>query len=179
MHTTERKPKAVELFSSDHQTVLGKLEKMDTIFFQLEDDPTSLGETDSAFLREMVSIFDTELVVHFQREEKILFPVMERYVPREMGPIAIMLEEHVRIFEAIDKFRKDVNGLTSSGGPSEEAISDMLYNARSLIETLRSHIDKEENVLLPMAESHLTQPEWAAVWRDMEKMTLDTIKEQP
>ena len=179
MHTAERKPEAVELFSSDHQTVLGKLEMMDKIFFQLEDDPASLREADLDFLREIIGIFDTELVVHFQREEKVLFPVMERYVPRDMGPIAIMLEEHVKIFEAIDKFKEDVNGLISAGGPSEEAIEDMLYNARSLIETLRSHIDKEENLLLPMAESHLTQPEWAAVWTDMEKLTLDTIKDRP
>jgi hemerythrin-like domain-containing protein len=175
MHVSASRPGAVELLMSDHQTVLGKLDKLDQIFFKLEDDPASLEEADRAFFHEMISIFDTEIVVHFEREEKALFPVMERYTPRDMGPIAIMLEEHPKIFGAIDKFKEDVDALTDMEEPEEEFIEDMIYNVRSLIEMLRSHIDKEDNMLLPMAESHLNAAEWNTVFADMEKITPETI----
>jgi len=175
MHASANRPRAVELLMSDHQTVLGKLDKLDQIFFKLEDGPASLEEADRAFFREMIIIFDTEIVVHFEREEKALFPVMERYTPRDMGPIAIMLEEHPKIFGGIDKFKEDVDALADSRPPSEELLEDMTFNIRSLIELLRGHIDKEDNMLLPMAESHLNTAEWDAIFEDLEKITPETI----
>ena len=170
------RPEAVELFMSDHQTVQEKLEKLEKIFLQLKDDMAIPGKADITFLWEMADIFDTELVVHFQREEKALFPVMEKYVPRDEGPVGVMLEEHEKIFEIIDAFKDDVETLSEAEGLSEVSLEDAAYNTHTLIETLRGHIDKEDNMLLSTAESHLKAEDWSSVWQEMEKITLQTMR---
>ncbi len=176
MHTAENRPRADELFRSDHHGVLDRLEKLDRIFLRMEDDSASLEKADTAFFDEMIELFDTELVVHFRREEKVLFPTLEKYVPRDMSPIGLMLEEHERIFQAIDKFKEDQEAISAAGAPSDEVVKDMMFNARSLIELLRGHIDKEDNMLLPMMESHLTDHEWDMVWEGVEGIDLHTIE---
>jgi hemerythrin-like domain-containing protein len=176
MENIGNRPRPVELFMADHEAVRAKLDRLDQLFSRLEADASSLGEADTTFFREMTTLFDTELVVHFEREEKALFPAMEKYVPRDMGPIGVMLEEHVKVFDTIDKFKKGVESLGGSGGPSVEMLEELMFNGRSIIELLRSHIEKENEVLLPMAESHLNDAEWDQVWEAMEEITLETIR---
>ena len=175
MENVGSRPKPVELFMADHTAVWGKLDRLDEIFSRLDGGVSSLNEDDLSFFGEMTTLFDTELVVHFEREEKALFPVMEKYVPRDMGPIGVMLEEHVTVFESIRKFKKGAEALGRSGEPSEEALEELMFNGRSIIELLRNHIEKENDMLFPMAETDLNDAEWDQVWEAMEAITLKSI----
>ncbi len=91
---------------------------------------------------------------HHNKEEKLLFPAMELSgIPREGGPIAVMLSEHeegralVRLLEeAIERYSK--NNLS--------AIIQIDKHARAFIELLRGHIYKEDNMLFVMADEHLS-----------------------
>lgn len=176
MHASGNRPEPVEVLMSDHQTVLGKLDRLEQIFLRLERETTSPGDEDMAFFQELTTIFDTELVVHFDREEKVLFPVMEKYVSRDMGPVGVMLEEHVTIFKIIDRFVKGVNVLGRPGKSEESTVEELIFDGRSIIELLRGHIDKEDNVLLPAAESHLSNEDWVRVQEGMEAITIETVE---
>jgi hemerythrin-like domain-containing protein len=91
---------------------------------------------------------------HHAKEEGYLFPAMERAgVPREHGPIGVMLAEH-------DLGRKFVRGMAESlaGGPAGLASdpAEFIHNARSYIHLLSQHIQKENMVLFPMADRVLS-----------------------
>jgi len=91
---------------------------------------------------------------HHGKEEDTLFPVMEkRGIPRQGGPIAVMLMEHDQgrgfvksLAEAIDKCeRGDATAKTA-----------IVQNSRAYAELLSQHIYKEDNILYTMADRVLS-----------------------
>lgn len=100
--------------------------------------------------------FMKELDPHSQREEGVLFRMMETYLGVGVGPIAVMEYEHDQAKGYIGKFlekTKQTEAMTKE---------EMIENAR-LIEnayyTLVDHFAKEEQVLFPMAENMLSVDE--------------------
>lgn len=85
---------------------------------------------------------------HHQKEEKVLFPLLqERGIPKEGGPIGVMLAEHeegrklvVRMKEAAEK--RDWPKLAEA--------------AASYSELLKGHIWKEDDILYPAGKKVLT-----------------------
>lgn len=85
---------------------------------------------------------------HHGKEEDLLFPAMEEAgMPRDGGPLAVMLQEHN-------------NGRDYVKAMSEAVISKDLEkfreNAEAYADLLDQHIDKEDNVLYPMADNCLS-----------------------
>lgn len=93
---------------------------------------------------------------HHAKEEDLLFPAMyEAGVPKEGGPVAVMLREHdegrkyVRVAaEANDRYR---TGDATAG-------KTVAANLRNYAGLLEQHITKENQVLYPIADSHIGQP---------------------
>ncbi len=90
---------------------------------------------------------------HHGKEEDLLFAAMvEHGFSREGGPIAVMLAEHV-------EGRRCVSQLASIGdgegelSPAERHAAATA--ARSFIPLLAAHIQKEDQILYPMAEQYL------------------------
>ena len=54
------------------------------------------------------------------------------------------------------------------------AIRDLIQNARAYITLLNQHIDKENNVLFPLADRHLPREKQAELWESFE--TIETEK---
>ena len=87
---------------------------------------------------------------HHAKEEDLLFVRMgERGMPAEGGPIAVMLMEH-------DEGRRHVKAvaeaLTRARSGYASAIASVRGSLESYARLLRAHIDKEDNVLYPMAD---------------------------
>jgi hemerythrin-like domain-containing protein len=91
---------------------------------------------------------------HHRKEELCLFPGMERAgVPREGGPIAVMLSEHELGRKHIREMKDALAALTTDNA---EAGRTFVGHARAYTYLLHSHIQKENNVLFPMAETRMT-----------------------
>jgi len=85
---------------------------------------------------------------HHAKEEDILFKAMlENFENMHCNPIPVMLHEH-------DESRGFVKGMEQ--GISENNTKKILENTKAYCILLQSHIDKEDNVLYPMAEESLT-----------------------
>jgi len=87
---------------------------------------------------------------HHGKEERLLFSAMEAAgVPKEGGPLAVMLSEHGRG----RLFTEEMKNLVSSYEKGESgALLVLTTPALQYVNLLRSHIWKENNVLFPMAE---------------------------
>lgn len=92
---------------------------------------------------------------HHGKEEEFLFPAMEKVgIPRDGGPIGVMLAEHAEgrryvkeLGEAIERY----------GRGDRTAAHAIVGSSRKYVELLNAHIEKENGILFPMAEEHLPE----------------------
>jgi hemerythrin-like domain-containing protein len=112
---------------------------------------------------------------HHAKEEENLFPRMEaRGVPRDGGPIGVMLFEHEEgrayiraIAGAIEAYGRGVDG---SG-----VARTIAKNVHGYVDLLRHHIMKEDNVLFPMADRVLSAADQAELERRFEQIETERI----
>ena len=90
-------------------------------------------------------------VCHHSKEENSLFPALEQAgMPRNMGPIAMMLMDHERSREIGKEMESSAKDYILSGN-STKLISDM----QQYVEHITEHLWKENNRLFMMAEARL------------------------
>ena len=90
-------------------------------------------------------------VCHHGKEENSLFPALEQAgMPKNMGPIAMMLMDHERSRE-IGASMEEAAKQYLSTGDSSKLISDM----QQYVEHITEHLWKENNRLFMMAEARL------------------------
>jgi len=88
---------------------------------------------------------------HHHKEENVLFPKLEeKGIPREGGPIGMMLLDH-------ETKRGFVKNLREALENNDEG--KIKENALAIINLMRDHIYKEDNILYPCAEDVLTEVE--------------------
>jgi hemerythrin-like domain-containing protein len=161
--------RSVDILVAEHRSVETVLEQLEGLI----DDFLTNAEVPDAAKQALGNISDylaRDLVLHIQKEDRGLFPVLERYLPREQGPIAVMLHEHREITQAHLDLRKGITELEqhpSTGGIAAAQIRD---HGRWLIRELRAHLFKEENILFPFAEARLSEEEDQEVVKKFEAM---------
>ena len=102
-----------------------------------------------------------EVLSHFRDEELALFPVLGRHVDSSSGPIAMLMEEHAQFRQLELEFEQALAALESGDANGWD---DKLCDAADAIrKLLPPHIEKEDEVLFPMAESMLDDAEWRQV----------------
>lgn len=112
---------------------------------------------------------------HHGKEEDNLFPAMEqRGIPRQDGPIAIMLMEH-------DEGRGYVKAMDDAAkrlaAGDKAALREALDNALNYAGLLSQHIDKEENILYQMANQALTAADHQQLLERFEEVERERIGE--
>ena len=153
--TISQKP--TDILKEEHKEVLQKLAALEDIFRHLDDRNAVASQ-----LKELSSFFNTDFWVHFTKEEEALFPEMEKFIPRESGPIGAMLVEHEYLRNTNDKIQQVVHDYLG-GSEDKETKSNILVYGYDFIETLREHIEKEDNILFEMADMHLDKSQIEAV----------------
>jgi hemerythrin-like domain-containing protein len=86
---------------------------------------------------------------HHRKEEGILFPALEQAgVPRDGGPVGVLLAEHEE-GRRLTRAMRQAAELVAGGDVS--ARSAVVGNARGYTGLLKQHIKKEDTVLFPLA----------------------------
>jgi hemerythrin-like domain-containing protein/uncharacterized protein (DUF2249 family) len=103
---------------------------------------------------------------HHLKEEKLLFPALEKHgVPVEGGPIGMMLMEH----EEGRSYVRAMAEAVSSALDDPQARTVLAENARAYLRLLREHIEKEDQVLFAIADDVLTSEEQQNLLREFEE----------
>ncbi len=110
---------------------------------------------------------------HHGKEEDNLFPMMEnRGIPKQGGPIAVMLMEH-------DQGRAYVRKMDEAGkrlaGGEKGALQEAFDNGLAYVQLLTQHIYKEDNILFPMADRALTPEDQKQLLSKFEEVELERI----
>jgi len=162
--------KATEQLKAEHQGILLMLQILEAMCRRLESGKeVAAGDLDSVveFLRVFVD------KCHHGKEEDVLFPAMvEAGLPREGGPIGVMLAEHnagrdyvKRISEAVAEY----------GAGRRDAAPGIVEHARGYISLLNIHIQKEDGVLYALADMHLSDAHQDVLAEEFEKIERDRI----
>ncbi|MBI2934616.1 MAG: hemerythrin domain-containing protein [Chloroflexi bacterium] len=119
-------------------------------------------------LDELTTFFDKELYLHFRQEEIGLFPALISAVGRA-GVVAAMLEEHQSIWKAVDALEENVSQLPTAGeSQGQKTAQNIKMIGRHLVGLLRAHIEKEDNMLFPLAERVLLPETLKAVGEQLQ-----------
>ena len=90
-------------------------------------------------------------VCHHSKEENALFPALEQAgMPRNMGPIAMMLMDHERSREIAKYMEESAKEYIDSGNAT-----NLINYMKQYVEHITEHLWKENNRLFLMAEARL------------------------
>ena len=149
------------------ETMLGILENMTARYAQELD----VDAQDLDAVLEFLSVFVDQC--HHGKEEEFLFPALEAAgVPKDHGPIGVMLQEHQQgrrlVAELGDVSEKLKFGDRSAGKTIAKIYADY-------VDLLKQHIEKEESILFHMAEDMLGSGKKYELWEAFEKLEKERI----
>ncbi|MFN8258990.1 MAG: hemerythrin domain-containing protein [Bacteroidales bacterium] len=117
--------------------------------------------------------------LHHAKEENLLFPKMEeRGFSSQVGPVAVMLHEHVIGRNYVKGMAEGIVEFEKGNG---QGLKSIYQNMNGYIELLRNHINKENNILFRMADNALSendQQELLAKFEEVEAATQTNFTEQ-
>ncbi len=73
-------------------------------------------------------------------------------MPRQAGPIGVMLKEHEQARSYVKGMKEALKNINDP-----KARKQFVENAWAYVHLLKQHIDKEDNILYPMAEQKLSE----------------------
>lgn len=125
-----------EYLSSDHR-------RCDEFFAKMEDSATtSLADAKVAYQE-----FAGETERHFQMEERVMFLEFEQKTGMTQGPTAMMRHEHTQMRSLMNQM----------GDAIEANNKDKFFGlSETLMILMQQHNMKEEQMLYPMAQQHLS-----------------------
>jgi hemerythrin-like domain-containing protein len=90
--------------------------------------------------------FSSDLVHHFDMEEKVMFPVFEEVTGMTQGPTMVMRMEHSQMRGILEDLKADI----------EKKDKNHFFGvSESLMMLMQQHNMKEEQMLYRMADMHL------------------------
>ena len=110
---------------------------------------------------------------HHYKEEKVLFPALEEHgIPRDEGPVGMMLLEHE---EGRSYVRGMFAALAQIEAADESAQAALRENARQYVRLLREHIHKEDDILFRMADEVIPADEQIQLLKNFETHEAEEI----
>jgi len=160
------------MLMKEHRLIERALDAMDGWVMTL--NPGSESDDKAELARFVTFIRGFGDAYHHSKEEDILFVAMVEngfprqagpiamMLPRQAGPIAMMLHEH----DLGRSLVSVLDGLAQQATTwSKEDHGTLARTARELSTLLRQHIQKEDQVLYPMADARLPEPVKQEIFR--------------
>ena len=148
--------KSIETMMSEHRLIEQVLGALGTFTEALKDNP-SLPRAEVAKFGRFFQRF-ADKCHHGKEEDRLFVKMSECGFPTEYGPIGVMLAEH-------GEGRNHVRALADIGAGSglltAQEVERVIEHAEAFIPLLLGHIQKEDNVLYPMAQQAIPPTEFA------------------
>ena len=155
MHTPTASPTWTDLLMTDHETT-------ERVFAAFERALAGPLQPSAAIVADALEYFTGYVEgCHSHKEEDHLFPLMEaRGLPREGGPLAVMLMEH----EQSGALLAELKGLAGAYVAGRVDVLPELRRVFTQYATvLKGHFWKENDILFPMARRVLSDGDMASI----------------
>ncbi|HVO36657.1 MAG TPA: DUF438 domain-containing protein [Candidatus Acidoferrum sp.] len=156
----------ISILMEEHKILLNRVERLEMIQKMINEacDSVYVGDALTELQNIMKEFQDAEK--HYQREENVLFPTMEKHGVTE--PPAIMWMEHNQIRDAKRKMREVVEKWNAVH--FNEFKAQFAEAAKPVCSLLPSHFFKENNILFPAALQVIGAEEWVEVRKEFDEI---------
>lgn len=159
-----------EQLKEEHKAIMLMLEILEKVCQKL-DSGEKMNPEHLDGIVEFIRVFADRC--HHGKEEDLLFPAMvEAGIPKEGGPIGVMLTEHNM---GRDYAKGLGNAIAKYKAGDLKASSEIIENAKNYIALLTPHINKEDNILYQMADIHLSKEKQEELLKEFEKVEKEKI----
>ena len=177
----------IDVLLHEHEVIMARIAELRRAVRDLEARGGDIAAEALPALRSVGEMMATTLQLHARKEDEALFPALESVFGSEMGPTAVMRQEHRAIHAQAEVFRKTLQelhdvehpeivrqgallrSLAASGGGAAE----LREAGAEIIRLLDAHFGKEEMVLFPMARNLLQPDTLRRVMERMEEIETD------
>jgi len=154
--------------------VIRKLENFEASLIAFKNDAFRMNKDINDSFAGFFNFFDSNILLHNRKEEKVLFPVLKQRLiesgehSKEVIPkiaVDLMEDDHVK-FVQLASLSFNIFGLAARLPDKHSRILtyDVGYNSGiELVELLRLHIYREDNILFPLAQNLLTKTEFSKI----------------
>lgn len=165
----EALPVLLRHFSDEHKFILAELEKFESALIEIRN--TGINKGLNKMMADFFQFLDEKIVMHHLKEERVLFPLLHdrlldkgEHSPGPVPETAIdMLEnDHIKTMQ-LATLSFSLMGISSrlTDAASRAVLIDMaVEQGNSLIELLRLHIFREDNVVFAMAYKYFSAEEF-------------------
>lgn len=162
--------KATDELKKEHQGIELMLRILQAIADKLGQDE-HIGTEHFVGVLDFLSTFVDKC--HHGKEEEFLFPALEATgVPRDGGPIGVMLSEHEQGRKLVARLKNAVMSYTSGDKTATSAIRTVVDEYTAL---LTQHIEKENSVLFAMADVKLDTAKDTELFEAFEQLEEERI----
>ncbi|MCR4393544.1 MAG: hemerythrin domain-containing protein [Dehalococcoidales bacterium] len=162
--------KLTDSLREEHEVIKQMLDVIEIIIKKLETGSV-IDFNDLEQIINFITIFTDKC--HHGKEEDILFVAIEEAgIPKEGGPVGVMLQEHDMGRFYVRNMRESIEQLERG---NQAYIQKFVENARNYTGLLRNHIYKENNVLYPLAEMHISEEKQQQIIKEYEKLETERI----
>lgn len=177
--TTDIEP-SIQTFVDEHKIAMLQIGEFENALVQFKSNGYQLDQKINEIFGSFFKYFDSELLAHNHKEEKFLFPILNKRLieagehstgDKPTTAIDVMEDDHVKFIQ-LGTLSFNLLGLATrlKDETSRLFVLDTAYqSARELIELLKLHIYREDYTLFPLAQKYLTKEEFDSIEAEMHK----------
>ena len=171
----------LKIFMDEHVVATQKVEEFEKCLADLKTNNYKFTDKINKTFSSFYEFFDNNISAHNSKEEKVLFQLLHKKLiedgehngePIPTTAIDIMEDDHVKFIQ-LAALSFNIFGLAMrlQDEQSRFFTFDVAYNnAKELVEMLRLHIYREDNVLFPLAQKLINEEEFAAMNSEIAKL---------
>lgn len=174
----EEMEKPLQVFVDEHKSAMKFIENFEKALVDFKTNGYRLDAEINEGFGKFFKFFDEELLPHNDKEEKILFPILNKKLleagehstgENPVTAIDVMEDDHVKFIQ-LGALTFNFLGLATriKDETSRIFILDTAYeNGRELVELLKLHIYREDYTLFPLAQKYLSKEEFETLEKEM------------
>lgn len=152
----------------EHREVEKALAELDALLEEQKKN-SAWGPEQTEDFTWLMQTVDSHLLHHIRKEDEVLFPALEAFLPHDLGPLAVLRGEHSDMNEIYRRVRQ-AGEARARGNAGAEVLDTFLKFGSGLTQIVRDHIYKEDRVLFPMVTRFLSPERDAFLLQKMESI---------
>jgi hemerythrin-like domain-containing protein len=154
----------LEILRQEHCRGLEELDKITVAIDSIHQNGFSAGAFEQIALS--VRYLGSEMRKHYEKEERHLFPLLDKHLFESPNEIRYERREMWQSFNELINTIRDVEDGRFHGS----AIRDLLQCAQQVVEHFRTHIHRENDIILPMVKRLLTSDEYVQFGKEIQSI---------
>lgn len=173
----EKYAPSIQKLIKEHEEAIQQINIFEDAMIRFKESGFILSQDLSGILRNFFEFFDTVLIPHHQKEDRFLFPVLEKYLLQQgehskymsgqeyETAVDVMADDHLKMMQVGSLIFNLLGIFSRIPDPvSRGIIADIVYNkSMEMIDLLRTHIYQEEYTLFPMAARYFSSDEFEKI----------------